>query len=292
MDTQHLHAFVAIAEQGSFSAAAEKLHLTQPAISKRIALLEDQLGTRLFDRVGRSVILTPAGKILLNKAQLILSEVTATQRAIADLKGEVQGQLSIATSHHVGLHYLPPVLREFSSLYSQVKLDLHFLDSEHAYEEILNSRYDLAVVTLSLEQDPRLETYSIWQDQLQFVAAPDHPLATQSHLQLADLTRHQAILPDINTYTTRLVKNLFDQQNLSIDITVVTNHLESIKMMLSIGLGWGVLPDRLIDHQLHRLDVKHQPLIRPLGLIHHKQRSLTNTSKAFIELLQRQASSI
>lgn len=292
MDTQHLHAFVAIAEQGSFSAAAEKLHLTQPAISKRIALLEDQLGTRLFDRVGRSVILTPAGKILLNKAQLILSEVTATQRAIADLKGEVQGQLSIATSHHVGLHYLPPVLREFSSLYSQVKLDLHFLDSEHAYEEILNSRYDLAVVTLSLEQDPRLETYSIWQDQLQFVAAPDHPLATQSHLQLADLTRHQAILPDINTYTTRLVKNLFDQQNLSIDITVVTNHLESIKMMLSIGLGWGVLPDRLIDHQLHKLDVKHQPLIRPLGLIHHKQRSLTNTSKAFIELLQRQASSI
>ena len=120
MDTQHLQAFVAIAEQGSFSAAAEKLHLTQPAISKRIALLEDQLGTRLFDRVGRSVILTPAGKILLNKAQLILSEVTATQRAIADLKGEVQGQLSIATSHHVGLHYLPPVLREFSSLYSQV----------------------------------------------------------------------------------------------------------------------------------------------------------------------------
>lgn len=291
MDTQHLHAFVAIAEQGSFSAAAEKLHLTQPAISKRIALLEDQLGTRLFDRVGRSVILTPAGKILLNKAQHILSEVTATQRAIADLKGEVQGQLSIATSHHVGLHYLPPVLREFSSLYSQVKLDLHFLDSEHAYEEILNSRYDLAVVTLSLEQDPRLETYNLWQDQLQFVAAPDHPLATQSHLQLADLTRHQAILPDVNTYTTRLVKNLFDQENLSIDITVVTNHLESIKMMLSIGLGWGVLPDRLIDHQLHRLDVKHQPLIRPLGLIHHKQRSLTNTSKAFIELLQQQASS-
>ena len=292
MDTQHLHAFVAIAEQGSFSAAAEKLHLTQPAISKRIALLEDQLGTRLFDRIGRQVILTAAGKILLNKAQLILSEVAATQRAIADLRGEIQGQLSIATSHHVGLHYLPPVLREFSSLYSQVKLDLHFLDSEQAYEEILNSRYDLAVVTLSLEQDPRLETYSIWQDQLQFVAAPDHPLATQSHLQLADLTRHQAILPDINTYTTRLVKNLFDQQNLSIDITVVTNHLESIKMMLSIGLGWGVLPDRLIDHQLHKLDVKHQPLIRPLGLIHHKQRSLTNTSKAFIELLQRQASSI
>jgi DNA-binding transcriptional LysR family regulator len=288
MDTQHLHAFVAIAEQGSFSAAAEKLHLTQPAISKRIALLEDQLGTRLFDRIGRQVILTAAGKILLNKAQLILSEVTATQRAIADLRGEIQGQLSIATSHHVGLHYLPPVLREFSSLYSEVKLDLHFLDSEQAYEEILNSRYDLAVVTLSLEQDPRLETYSIWQDQLQFVAAPDHPLATQPHLQLADLTQHQAILPDLNTYTTKLVKNLFDQENLPLNINMVTNHLESIKMMLSIGLGWGVLPNRLIDHQVQRLNVKHKPLIRPLGIIHHKQRSLSNTAKAFIDLMKTQ----
>ncbi len=288
MDTQHLQAFVAIAEQGSFSAAAEKLHLTQPAISKRIALLEDQLGTRLFDRVGRQVILTQAGKILLNKAQLILSEVAATQRAIADLRGEIQGQLSIATSHHVGLHYLPPVLREFSSLYSEVKLDLHFLDSEQAYDEILQGRYDLAVVTLSLEQDPRFQSYSIWHDQLHFVAAPDHPLATQPHLQLADLTQHQAILPDLNTYTTKLVKHLFDQENLPLNINMVTNHLESIKMMLSIGLGWGVLPNRLIDHQVQRLNVKHKPLIRPLGAIHHKQRSLSNNAKAFIELMQRQ----
>jgi DNA-binding transcriptional LysR family regulator len=286
MDTQHLHAFVAIAEQGSFSAAAEKLHLTQPAISKRIALLEDQLDTRLFDRVGRQVILTQAGKILLNKAQLILSEVAATRRAIADLRGEIQGQLSIATSHHVGLHYLPPVLREFSSLYSEVKLDLHFLDSEQAYDEILQGRYDLAVVTLSLEQDPRFQSYSIWHDQLHFVAAPEHPLATQPHLQLADLTQHQAILPDLNTYTTKLVKHLFDQENLPLNINMVTNHLESIKMMLSIGLGWGVLPNRLIDHQVQRLNVKHTALVRPLGIIHHKQRSLSNTAKAFIDLVK------
>jgi DNA-binding transcriptional LysR family regulator len=253
MDTQHLQAFVAIAEQGSFSAAAEKLHLTQPAISKRIALLEDQLDTRLFDRVGRQVILTQAGKILLNKAQLILSEVAATRRAIADLRGEIQGQLSIATSHHVGLHYLPPVLREFSSLYSEVKLDLHFLDSEQAYDEILQGRYDLAVVTLSLEQDPRFQSYSIWHDQLHFVAAPEH---------------------------------LFDQENLPLNINMVTNHLESIKMMLSIGLGWGVLPNRLIDHQVQQLNVKHTALVRPLGIIHHKQRSLSNTAKAFIDLVK------
>ena len=86
MDTQHLQAFVAIAETGSFSAAAERLHLTQPAISKRIALLEEQLKASLFDRIGRQVALTQAGQVLLSKAKLILGEVAAAQRAIADLQ--------------------------------------------------------------------------------------------------------------------------------------------------------------------------------------------------------------
>lgn len=286
MDTQHLQAFVAIAENGSFSAAAERLHLTQPAISKRIALLEDQLRAPLFDRIGRQVALTQAGQLLLSKAKLILNEVIAAQRAIADLQGDVQGKLSIATSHHVGLHYLPPYLREFSTHYPQVKLDLHFLDSEQAYHEILQGRFDLAIVTLALQQDARINSHTLWLDQLQFVAAPTHPLATQSHLRLADLSPHQAIMPDINTYTTQLIKGLFDRQGQTLDITMVTNHLDTIKMMLSIGLGWGVLPRKLIDEQLQILDVDHPPIERPLGYIHHEQRSLNNAARLFLELLR------
>lgn len=286
MDTQHLQAFVAIAESGSFSGAGERLHLTQPAISKRIALLEEQVKAKLFDRVGRQVVLTQAGNLLLNKATNILNEVTAAQRAIADLKGDVTGKLSIATSHHLGLHYLPPYLREFSTSYPQVKLDLHFLDSEHAYHEILLGRFDIAIITLALEQDTRINTNEIWQDQLQFVAAPSHALATLENLRLADLSPHQAIMPDINTYTTRVIKELFDREGQSLDITMVTNHLDTIKMMLSIGLGWGVLPSSLIDDQLKVLDVSHPPLTRSLGCIHHNQRSLNNAARLFLEQLK------
>src|SRR5690606_2661470 len=123
MDTQHLQAFVAIAETGSFSAAAERLHLTQPAVSKRIAILEELLGCPLFDRIGRHISLTQAGLSLLPKAKNILQEVSAARRAITDLNGEVRGQLSIATSHHIGLHRLPPYLREFSKIYPEVRLD-------------------------------------------------------------------------------------------------------------------------------------------------------------------------
>ena len=269
MDTQHLQAFVAIAENGSFSAAAERLHLTQPAISKRIALLEDQLKAPLFDRIGRQVALTQAGQVLLSKAKLILGEVIAAQRAIADLQGDVQGKLSIATSHHVGLHYLPPYLREFSTRYPQVKLDLHFLDSEQAYHEILQGRFDLAIITLALSQDTRLQSHILWHDQLHFVVAPSHPLAARSSsshtsapdLCLADLSSHGAIMPDTNTYTTQLIKNLFDAEKLQLNIGMVSNHLDTIKMLLSINLGWGVLPRKIIDEQLQILDVKYKSQI-------------------------------
>ncbi len=291
MDTQHLQAFVAIAENGSFSAAAERLHLTQPAISKRIALLEEQLKAPLFDRIGRQVALTQAGQVLLSKAKLILNEVIAAQRAIADLQGDVQGKLSIATSHHVGLHYLPPYLREFSTRYPQVKLDLHFLDSEQAYHEILQGRFDLAIITLALSQDPRLQSHTLWHDQLHFVVAPSHPLATdsitpQSHLHLADLSKHPAIMPDTSTYTTQLIKNLFDEEQLPLNIGMISNHLDTIKMLLSINLGWGVLPRKIIDGQLRILNINRPPIMRPLGCIHHKQRTLNNAARVFLNLLQ------
>jgi len=285
VDTQHLQAFVAIAQSGSFSGAAERLHLTQPAVSKRIALLEEQIKAKLFDRVGRQVVLTQAGNLLLNKATNILNEVLAAQREIADLRGDVTGKLSVATSHHLGLHYLPPYLREFSRRYPDVKLDLHFLDSEHAYHEILLGRFDIAIITLALEQDPRIQSTEIWQDQLQFVAAPSHALAALANLRLADLSPHQAIMPDTNTYTTRLIKELFDRENQPLDITMVTNHLDTIKMMLSIGLGWGVLPNSLIDGSLKVLDVSHPPLVRSLGAIFHSQRSLSNAARMFLEQL-------
>lgn len=287
MDTQHLQAFVAVAETGSFSGAGQRLHLTQPAVSKRIAALEQQLHNPLFDRVGRQISLTQAGLSLLPNAKRILQEVADAQRAVADLQGEVRGNLSIATSHHIGLHRLPLHLRHFTERYPQVKLDLHFLDSEQAYTEVLQGRYDLGIVTLALEPDSRMIEEVIWRDKLHFVAAHDHPLSDRRSLTLADLSPWQAIMPDTGTYTTRLVKQLFDQRGESLDVTMVTNHLDTIKMMLSIGLGWGVLPQTLLaDGQLKPLNLNHPPLTRPLGAVHHRQRNVNNAARVFLQLLK------
>jgi DNA-binding transcriptional LysR family regulator len=112
MDIAALEAFVAVADAGSFSRGAEHVHLTQPAISKRIAALEDELGARLFDRSGRQAQLTHAGRELLAQARAILSEVSEAKRRIANLAGTVSGPLSLGTSYHIGLHRLRPALSE------------------------------------------------------------------------------------------------------------------------------------------------------------------------------------
>lgn len=290
MDTQLLKAFQAVAEQASFSGAAESLHLTQPAISKRIASLESQLECRLFDRIGRQIALTEAGRALLPRARQILLAVSDTQRAIINLSGDISGELNVATSHHIGLHRLPRVLRQFTRNHPQVKLAFEFMDSEKAYEAVRHGDVELAIITLApepqREQDKEINSHNLWPDPLQFVVSSDHPIASQPQTSLTDLSRIPAILPSLNTYTTQLVKQLFDAKQLQLDFSMATNYLETIKMMVSIGLGWSVLPETIIDQELHIMTPDKIQLQRQLGCISHRDHTLSNAAQAFLNLLK------
>ncbi|WP_339082388.1 LysR family transcriptional regulator [Pseudomonas sp. TMP9] len=288
MDLATLNAFIAIAEVGSFSEAAERLHLTQPAVSKRIASLELQLNVRLFDRLGREVSLTEAGRALLPRAYQILNVLDDTRRALTNLNGEISGRLTLATSHHIGLHRLPPLLRAFTSAHPQVALDIQFLDSEVAYEEVLHGRAELAVITLAPETREPVHAVPVWDDPLDFVAAPEHPLARNGAISLADVALHPAVFPGGNTFTHHIVRRLFETQGLTPNIAMSTNYLETIKMMVSIGLAWSVLPRTMLDEQVARLPLPGIQLTRQLGYICHTERTLSNAARAFMELLDAQ----
>ncbi|WP_167145244.1 LysR family transcriptional regulator [Pseudomonas sp. OTU750018] len=288
MDLATLNAFIAIAELGSFSEAAERLHLTQPAVSKRIASLEQQLSVRLFDRLGREVSLTEAGRALLPRAYQILNVLDDTRRALTNLNGEISGRLTLATSHHIGLHRLPPLLRAFTRAHPQVALDIQFLDSEVAYEEVLHGRAELAVITLAPETREPVHAVAVWDDPLDFVAAPEHPLARSKAISLADVAHHPAVFPGGNTFTHHIVRRLFEAQGLTPNIAMSTNYLETIKMMVSIGLAWSVLPRTMLDEQVARLPLPGIQLIRQLGYISHTERTLSNAARAFMNLLDAQ----
>ena len=286
MDTSSLHAFLAVADTGSFTGAAEKLFLTQPAISKRIAQLEEQLGARLFDRIGRQIHLTEAGLALLPRARSVVRELEDMSRSISGLSGEVSGTLRIGTSHHIGLHRLPPVLRQFSREYPQVQLDIHFIDSEEAWEGVLHGDLELGVVTLPPVADERVYSEPIWDDPLVFMAAPEHPLASKNNVSLKMLTEFPALLPSPVTFTRRIVESLFRDKELTLNISMSTNYLETIHMMVAIGLGWSVLPATMIDDQVIELPVNEILMQRQLGFVMHPARSLSNAAQRFLDILR------
>jgi DNA-binding transcriptional LysR family regulator len=276
---------VAVAQTGSFSQAASQLFLTQSAVSKRISLLEAQLATRLFDRIGRHISLTETGRALLPRANRVLLELDDARRMIGNLSGEVQGPLSLAASHHISLHRLPPILKAYRQRYPAVTLELKFDESERAFEDILKGDLELALITLSPHPHTSIRSETIWQDPLHSVVATDHPLASRGPLSLQQLTHYSAILPGSSTFTRQLVADQFEQLGLALHVGMSTNYLDTIRMMVSIGLGWSLLPESLIDDGLQVLDIGSAPIVRQLGYIYHRDRTLSNAARQFVEML-------
>ena len=285
MDTHSLSAFLEVAEASSFSKAGERLHLSQPAISKRIAALEAALGTSLFNRVGRRIDLTDAGRTLLPYARRVLAELEDGRRALSHLSGAVSGRLSIGTSHHIGLHRLPEVLRSYTQAYPDVDLDIHFMDSEDACEEVAQGRLELGIVTLPREPPDALRMQMIWVDPLSVVVAPTHPLLREQVPTLKALAAYPAVLPDERTYTHRIVTAALQAHGVAPRIRLSTNYLETLKLLVAIGLGWSVLPRSMLDDTLVALELPELSLSRELGAVWHRGRTRSGPARALLDLL-------
>ena len=286
MDIPNLYAFIAVAETGSFSKASEQLFLTQPAISKRVAALEKELDVHLFDRIGRKVTLTEAGTALLTRAKSILQQVEDSKRAIQNLSGNIVGKLSIGTSHHIGLHRLPPVLRAFTESYPEVELDLHFMDSEEACHAIEHGDLEMGIVTLPLKPAKILHTYEVWPDPLDIVVNKTHPLTKIKKITPKHLSEFSAILPTRGTYTRQIFEHTMQKHKLELKVGLSTNYLETIKMMVNVGLGWSVLPRSMLNDELKTLNIEGIKLERQLGVVWHSGHTLSNAAKAMYEMLK------
>lgn len=284
MNIAAFEAFLKVMETGSISTAAEKLFLTQPAITKRIHSLEDFLNVKLFEPVGRGIQPTQAAYQVLPRVKEWLNELEDIQHDLSHAQNNVQGRLKIGTSHHIGLHHLPQYLKTFAQQYPDVKLDVQFVDSEQAHQQVLAGEIELAFITLPPQSHPKLHYQLIWNDPLKFVAAPFHPLAEQKHLCLLDLIDYPSVLPAANTYTSQITLAEFAKRGLKPHATMSTNPLESIRMLASIGLGWSVLPQTLINQDLVELDLNLE-LHRQLGIVWHPERSQSKAVQTLIKMI-------
>jgi len=286
MQISQIRAFLAVAELESFSLAAEQLHITQPAVSKRIRQLEESVKTTLFDRIGKRSLLTPNGLAFRPHAERILHEMKTFRADMSHQQNQPSGTLTLATSHHIGLHRLPQVLRDFKIEYPQVDLDLHFMDSEDACVAIANNDLELAVVTLPENPDERLSLEPVWVDVLQVVLAIDHPLASSTQIDPKQLLTYPAILPSIGTFTRKIINHYFSAKKDSMKVILETNYLETIKVMVAANLGWSVLPVSMVDQSLVARQLSGLDIERPLGIVTRKDRTLSLSSEAMITMLQ------
>jgi DNA-binding transcriptional LysR family regulator len=277
-----LRTFLAVAENASFSQAARLMHVTQPAVTKRIQALEQNLAVQLFDRVGKRVYLTQAGTVLVPQAQQMLAMLSDTEKRLRNLSEQITGILHLATSHHIGLHRLAPVLHAFTTAYPDVRLNISFEDSEVAHDMVRHGDIELAVVTLNPEGDAQLQYQEVWHDPLRFVSTNDE---MNGH-SMAELAREPCVLPGTGTYTGRIVLQRFAAEGIDLSPAMSTNYLETIGMLVSVGLGWSVLPQSMLGN-LHVLEIDCPEMSRSLGCVTNPARAASNAAQAFIDIVHR-----
>lgn len=295
MDIPSIETFLIVARKHSFSKAAETLYLTQPAVSKRISALEAELNCQLFDRVKKKTILTEAGRIFFPRAQQIIEQLKDSKNELAEMGSVISGELVMATSHHIGLHHLPPVLQQYVNQFPQVDLNLDFMESESACQAVENAEIELAVITLPNEPPECLDLAKIWSDPLRITMQNDHPLLQHVDVKsgksvftikdLQKLTEYPAILPEKGTYTRVILDKFLTDLNFEMQEKLSNNFLETIKMMVSVGLGWSVLPQTLIDDTLTQIEIPGLYAERSLGIATHKNRTLSLAAQKMVNLI-------
>jgi DNA-binding transcriptional LysR family regulator len=242
MEIRQLRAFVAIAEAGTFTAAAQRVHVTQAAISMQIRQLENELGVKLFVRAPRRVVLTEAGEQLLQRARHILRDHDAAVDEVAELAGTQRGRLRIGSaSAGVTTDVLPRLFKEVRKQHTDAHLSLVSGTSDTLVNQLLNGELDLAFVSLPVEARG-IHTERLSQDQLVAIASPRHALAKQKTVSAYTLAGEKLILGERGGNTRRLIDRFFAQAGVTLHVSMELSRQAAIRRMVEENMGVGIVP--------------------------------------------------
>lgn len=289
MNLDQIRNFYEVAVHRSFTLAAEKLFRTQPAISTQVRMLEEELGEKLFDRIGKKVCLTQAGELLFGYAERLLRLHDEAKLAITDLNASPRGKVLIGANEATCLYVLPQLFALFKGKYPEIQISIYRNFSKKVVDKILENQLDFGIVTLPVP-DHDLHVKPIAEDELWLITSPSHPLAERSSVVLEDVVSYPFIFHKAGTTRERLVKHLgplWENMNISMELASI----ETIKKFVSIGMGISIVPKSYVSDEIERgtlrlVRIRNFKLIRKLGLIHRKNRYLSRASKAFLEVVE------
>jgi DNA-binding transcriptional LysR family regulator len=242
VEIRQLRAFVAIAETGTFTAGALRVHVTQAAISMQIRQLESEIGARVFVRAPRHVILTEAGEQLLRRARHILREHDAAVDEIAELAGAERGRLRIGSASAMVLtEQLPAVLKDLRKQHPAAELSVVSGTSEVLVDQILAGEVDIAFVSLPVDVRG-IKTERLSDDQLVAIASPRHRLAKQKTISAYTLAGERLILGERGGNTRRLIDQFFAQAGVTIRVAMELSRQQAIRRMVEEDMGVGIVP--------------------------------------------------
>ncbi len=288
LETRHLLALKTIVEAGGFTKAARKLHLTQSALSHQIKTLEAQLGTQVFTRVGKRVILTQAGEALLRYATPILQQLLEAQQAITELQQPGHGRLRVSAATFSCYLILPHVLREFRTLYPNVELLVAAEYTHNAVQGLLNGELDLGIFILPLNTNG-LHIERLCQDELVVIVSPSHPWAQRRRVQWEDLASQVLITYNRASETFQKIQRELHDRDITLRETMEVRHGTAVMEMVKVGLGVALVP-----RWVAREDLQQGTLVAlPLGrgglkrwwvIAHLKSSPLPPYGQTFVQL--------
>ncbi|HXG47587.1 MAG TPA: LysR family transcriptional regulator [Methylomirabilota bacterium] len=288
LDSRQLKAFVTLAKTASFTLAAKELFLSQSAVSHSMKALETEVGCRLFDRLGKKVLLTQAGETLLHHAEKILQEMAGARRSLEQLSKWGHGRLRIGASTTACQYLLPAVLREFKASFPRSLITIEPGDTAEAMEALRNNRVDLAL-TLEPRGEEQFEFHSLFCDELVFLVGPMHPWAESGQVARDEIPRQNYILYNKNSYTFRLVQDYFQQEDMLLNTVIELGNMEAIKEMVKLGLGVSIVAPWIVHKELDErsliaLPLGRRKLRRTWGILHWRGRRLSLAEERFVSL--------
>ena len=247
MEVHQLRYFVAVADEGSFSRAAAKVRVSQPSLSQQIRKLEAEMGQPLFDRLPRSVVLTEAGRCLIDYARQILGSIGDARRCVDELKGEVAGKVAVGAIPTIAPYVLPGLVVTFQKHYPDVILEIVEDVTDSITRRIEVGELDVALAS-SCRPSPTLRRESVGAEPLLALVPEKHPLAKKDVVELDDLKSQRFLLLHEMHCLSQQVNHLLESRRLRPEIALAGSQLSTIANMVAASIGVSIVPQMMVKH--------------------------------------------
>ncbi len=290
MQIDSLKVFCDLADTESFTRSAQLNGITQSAVSQQIGTLERKFKSLLIERSKKKFRLTREGELLYEYSKRIIEIADELQHKIHELKHVISGSIRVATIYSIGLHELPPYVKQFLRAYPTVNVHVEYLRFDRVYEGIVGNVIDIGLVAHP-GKDPRLEVLPWRKDPMVLAVNPAHPFAKMESIRAELLQRQKFVGFEADIPTRRAIDKTLKENDVSVEYIMAFDNVETVKRAVEIDAGIAIVPKGSVTQEVEKgtlvaIDFADADFSRPLAAVYRKDKTLSPAMKEFLKMLQ------